>query len=129
MKVDNVTDDSVSLAWESPETDGGCAITKYIVEQREYPDGKPTLAKSTPATTHQAVIEHLKPTTDYAFLVFAENEIGKCEFPAELTGPIQTGRATCKLYYTAWGMFFYQKHFSGLHTAVTLLCHSFIMLQ
>jgi len=84
LAVTDVTDNSVSLRWSRPETDGGKPITRYIVEKRDP-------AKSTyipVGTTTDGVCEfrviRLVAGNEYVLRVSAENEVGVGD-PAELS--------------------------------------------
>ena len=35
MKVTDVTERTVGLKWSEPESDGGCEITGYVIEEKE----------------------------------------------------------------------------------------------
>lgn len=35
LKVTSVSERSVSLKWSEPQSDGGCDITGYVIEERE----------------------------------------------------------------------------------------------
>lgn len=74
-----VTSRSVTIQWEPPLSDGGSALTGYVVEKRLA-----TVSASTKWTrvvtldVHclQYCIDNLKDKSSYSFRVLAENEVG-----------------------------------------------------
>uniref|UniRef100_A0A3Q3GRU8 Titin n=1 Tax=Labrus bergylta TaxID=56723 RepID=A0A3Q3GRU8_9LABR len=88
--VKELKKDSVTLAWDSPLTDGGSKITNYIVEKREsYPCHQSGDKWGTACTVKvpEATIPNLTPNEAYLFRVIAINEKGKSE-PKELGLPV-----------------------------------------
>lgn len=79
IKLDEVTADSVTLSWQPPEYEGGCAINNYIVEKRDTSTTNWQIVSATVArTTTKAV--RLKTGCEYQFRIAAENRYGKSSF-------------------------------------------------
>jgi len=68
-------DSSVDLTWTAPSSDGGSAITNYVVEYGTATGvyGAPI---NTPDTTTSFTVSPLSENTEYFFIVRAENAIG-----------------------------------------------------
>uniref|UniRef100_A0A3P8WDN6 Titin n=1 Tax=Cynoglossus semilaevis TaxID=244447 RepID=A0A3P8WDN6_CYNSE len=77
LMVKEITNQSVTLAWEPPLLDGGSKIKNYVVEKRE----------STRKTF--ATVANLNPGQEYLFRVTAINDKGKSD-PRVLAGPVMT---------------------------------------
>ena len=77
-----VTEESVSLAWQSPEDDGGSEIKQYVVEKREA--GKRAWVECGSSAELQLLVSNLTDGQTYMFHVAAENDVGVGEF-AELS--------------------------------------------
>lgn len=79
LEVVNITEDSVTLSWLSPERDGGSRIVRYVVEMHDMsqPLSDWTRVKVVGSSDILvACIEHLKEKRKYQFRVYAENKVG-----------------------------------------------------
>jgi len=85
--VTAVNKDSVSLAWDEPDQDGGSPIKRYVVEKADVKGGVFLYAGDTSADTRQLTVTNLLKGTYYMFRVAAENEIGQGK-PASLAKPV-----------------------------------------
>ena len=75
----NITEDSVTLSWLSPERDGGSRIVRYVVEMHDMsqPLNDWTRVKVVGSSDILvACIERLKDRRKYQFRVYAENKVG-----------------------------------------------------
>ncbi|XP_071256530.1 titin-like [Salvelinus alpinus] len=77
VTVVDVTRDSVSLAWEKPDDDGGSRIKCYIVEMQTKSDDKWTLCSEIRGL--RSTIDGLLTGEEYSFRISAVNETGKSE--------------------------------------------------
>lgn len=75
--VDELTQDSATLTWKAPDSDGGSPITNYIVEMKSSGDakwkvvsGKDTIM----ALTY--IVKGIKTDKDLEFRIIAENKAG-----------------------------------------------------
>jgi len=85
LAVTAITAETADLQWEVPESDGGSAITHYVVEKRDVQ--KKTwqeVGKPTELTTHVA---DLHDQNQYLFRVSAANQYGVSD-PVELAEPV-----------------------------------------
>uniref|UniRef100_A0A8C9U1E8 Titin-like n=1 Tax=Scleropages formosus TaxID=113540 RepID=A0A8C9U1E8_SCLFO len=86
LSVVDVTRNSVSLAWEKPEHDGGSRILQYLVEMQ--PKGSDKWTGCANVKTLEAVVSNLIHGEEYIFRVVAVNEKGKSD-PRTLAVPVQ----------------------------------------
>lgn len=77
-----VTEDSVSLAWQPPEDDGGSEIQQYVIEKREA--GKRAWQETGTTSDLDLKVTELTDGQTYMFHVAAQNEVGVGDF-AELS--------------------------------------------
>ena len=79
MEVANISDDSVTLSWLSPESQGGGRIRSYMVEMRDMTrtDGWRTVKEVDASDILVCVVENLREGIPYKFRVCAVNEAGK----------------------------------------------------
>lgn len=87
LRVTAVQKDSVALAWDAPETDGGSKIKRYVVEKADAKKGTFTETGDTDADTLQFKVTKLFEGNEYLFRVSAENVVGRGK-PAELSEPV-----------------------------------------
>uniref|UniRef100_A0A8C2ZN35 Titin n=1 Tax=Cyclopterus lumpus TaxID=8103 RepID=A0A8C2ZN35_CYCLU len=87
LKVKEITNQSVTLAWEPPLLDGGSKIKNYIVEKRES-TRKTYAAVVTNCHALSWKIEPLQEGCSYYFRVLAENEHG-VGLPAATADPLK----------------------------------------
>ena len=87
LKVKEITNQSVTLAWESPLLDGGAKIKNYIVEKRES-TRKTYAAVVTNCHELSWKIEPLQEGCSYYFRVLAENAHG-VGLPAATIDPLK----------------------------------------
>ena len=78
LEVSNVTEDSVTLSWLSPERDGGAKIFRYIVEMRDpaRAEGWIRVKEVDSCDILVACVDNLHENRPYMFRVYAENEVG-----------------------------------------------------
>ena len=93
LKVSDVTKDSACLSWDSPKSDGGSPVTRYVVEKRQDSSGEFVEALSVDGSTCSVKVDGLSPDCSYEFRVFAQNEAGSSESPAEMKTPVTTVKA------------------------------------
>ena len=98
LRVTKVTENSVSLAWDTPEGDGGAPIKGYVIEKRDPHRMMYTHIASTQNNEYRVM--RLSEGNDYVFQVSAENSVGVGE-PAELAQGI-----TAKSQFGEWILFF-----------------------
>jgi len=77
----------ITLAWDSPASDGGSALTGYVVEKRDMKRADYVFVANLDAATLQYKATRLFEGCDYMFRVFAENQAGLSQ-PAEVDKPI-----------------------------------------
>jgi len=87
LRVTAVSKDSVSLAWDEPDQDGGSPIKRYVVEKADVKRNVFSDAGDTTADTKQFKVTKLLEGNDYMLRVSAENEIGQGK-PASLAEPV-----------------------------------------
>ena len=75
--------DYVRLSWDEPVTDGGSAVTRYVIERRDAASRKYRQVGTTDGRTYRD--DGLTRGAAYMFRVAAENEVGRGEF-CELEG-------------------------------------------
>ena len=94
----------MTLTWEDPKSDGGSPISKYSIEKCLSSTGEFVTALEVDGSTYSAKLDGLVPGSDYQFRVFAHNEAGTSESPAELKSPVATkkgiGKLTNDTYFT-----------------------------
>lgn len=76
VRLIGISEDSITIEWSPPSTDGGRPITRYVIEKRE-PQSQfwvPVSNVSSRTTVYQ--VQNLAPNSSYYFRVAAENEEG-----------------------------------------------------
>ena len=81
LRVTKVTDNTVSLEWDEPATDGGAMIKTYVIEKRDSHRHTYAHIGSTQSTDFKVL--RLQPGGEYVFQVSAENSVGMGD-PAEI---------------------------------------------
>ena len=71
-----VTTTSVTLTWDAPASDGGSAITDYIVKRRVVGDSSWTTVADGTSTSRSATVTGLTTGTSYEFTIAAVNAAG-----------------------------------------------------
>uniref|UniRef100_H2YLF2 Titin n=1 Tax=Ciona savignyi TaxID=51511 RepID=H2YLF2_CIOSA len=83
LRIEDITNKTISLTWAKPDSDGGSPISNYVVDFRVKDAEKWTTTK----TRHSsAVLEKLKTGEKYEIRVAAENEAGASEW--SVVGPV-----------------------------------------
>ena len=85
LAVGDVTDTSCALSWQPPASDGGDAISVYVVESRMEGGFKWAEAGRSPATSF--TVSGLKTDRTFEFRVSAENRAGVGP-PSDPTAPV-----------------------------------------
>lgn len=88
VRVTDISKTFVSLSWTQPAFDGGSKITGYIVEKRDYPNGRWAKASFTNVIETQFTVSGLTQSSQYEFRVFAKNAAGSISNPSDVLGPI-----------------------------------------
>ena len=99
LRVTAINKDSVSLAWDEPDQDGGAPVKRYVVQKASVKGGVFSDAGGTSADTRQLKETELYKGIDYMFRVSAENEIGQGK-PASLAEPVTTWQPYGKYIHT-----------------------------
>merc|ERR1712106_272205 len=73
--VSNMTESTLTLAWEEPDFNGGSPITGYVLEMRE--STKKAWKKVAETKEKQTEVSGVKKGTQYCFRVFAINSVGQ----------------------------------------------------
>jgi hypothetical protein len=84
IRLIGITEDSVTIEWTPPTSDGGRPVTRYVIEKREASSQYWTPAASTSATVLgsragtglQCRVGGLRPNSAYYLRVAAENDEG-----------------------------------------------------
>ena len=76
LRVTTVSKDSVSLAWDQPEHNGGSPVKRYVVEKADEKQVVFSHVGYTSADTRQFKVTKLLEGNHYKFRVAAENEFG-----------------------------------------------------
>ena len=86
LRVTGIRRDSVSLAWEEPEYDGGSPVSGYVIERKDVNRGGWTTVGTVPTHTRSYTINKLLEGNEYLFRVMAENSAG-------VSRPVETGQS------------------------------------
>lgn len=76
LRVTNVTSKSVTIEWETPDSNGGTEITSYIIEKLLTKSSQWSRVATLDSYCLSYCIDNLKETTELNFRVSAENAIG-----------------------------------------------------
>ena len=79
----------MQLQWEAPATDGGSPITGYTIEQRDSYDSGYRFVASVDEFANGFQVTNLQEGHDYSFRVFAQNQAGLSQPPAEIKPAIK----------------------------------------
>lgn len=90
LRISDITKNSISLAWQKPNYDGGSPITGYIIEKREGVSTRWSKANLTNVTDTRFTVTGLTQDETYEFRVMAKNAVGSVSNPSMTAGP-----ATC----------------------------------
>ena len=76
LQAVDITRNSVTLSWFPPASDGGAALSAYIIERREV--SRPTWHKVARVKPHNTnyTVTGLMDGAEYVFRAFAENVAG-----------------------------------------------------
>ena len=85
--IEVVGDTYVNLSWQTPNWDGGSAITNYVIEKRTPGMDTWIRCASTRYLLHQ--VTGLNPQREYEFRVFAENIYGRSD-PSDVSSLVST---------------------------------------
>ena len=72
-----VEDSSIDLSWSAPASDGGSAITDYVVEYKLTSGGTWSVFNDGVGTTPSATVTSLSNDNSYDFAIIAKNTIGQ----------------------------------------------------
>ena len=76
VRVTSILRDSVTLAWDKPEHDGGLPITGYVIERQDTRRGGWTTITTVDPHTYSYKVPKLLEGNEYYFRVLAENPVG-----------------------------------------------------
>lgn len=89
--VSDVTESSMLLHWDEPDSDGGSPITHYTIEKRESTKKAWSKVGETQAPVTEIDVTGLKKGTAYFFRVYAYNAAGQSP-PLQPDEPITAGK-------------------------------------
>lgn len=76
LNVTNVTSKSVTIQWETPESNGGTEITGYIIEKHLSKSSQWSRVATLDSYCLSYCIDNLRESSELNFRVLAENAIG-----------------------------------------------------
>lgn len=87
VEVTSATNDTMTICWKRPATDGGSSISGYIIEKREKQGLRWTRVNKKPVYDLRVKAASLREECEYEFRVFAENVAGLSDpsIPSALT--------------------------------------------
>ena len=88
LSVSDTSPDSVTLTWTLPPSDGGAAVTHYIIEQRLASETNFMQVGKVDGMTFSYKTTGLTKDKDYMFCVKAENPAGVSSEGAQLEKPV-----------------------------------------
>lgn len=91
LHVTHVTSKSVTIEWDTPDSNGGTEITSYIIEKHLTKSSKWSCVATLDSYCLSYCIDNLKETTELNFRVSAENAIG-------VSAPAYTESVTLKTH-------------------------------
>ena len=86
LRVKNILRDSVTLAWEAPERDGGAPVKGYVIERKDASRDTWSTVGTVDALSREFKVRKLLEDNKYHFRVMAENEAGMSE-------PVETAQS------------------------------------
>jgi len=109
----------ITLSWDSPASDGGSALTGYVIEKRDMKRADYVFLANVDATTMSYKATRLFEGSEYLFRVFAENQAGLSR-PCELDKPI-----TARMPYgqSAFRCFCISASFQNRLSFILTSCH------
>ena len=122
--IDDWDNESVSLIWEVPLTDGGRPITHYLVEQKGKYDLDFVEVLATTEPVCEAKVEGLKEQHVYEFRIRAVNKAGK-SLPGEPTPKHLCKHRNCE-YLTKASML--TAYFSNINSFINWHQNSYFFL-
>lgn len=96
LRISDITKNSITLAWQKPNYDGGSPLTGYIIEKREGANARWSKANLTNIMDTRFCVTGLTQDESYEFRVMAKNAVGSVSNPSMTAGP-----ATCVDTYGA----------------------------
>lgn len=88
MRISDITKNSISLAWQKPNYDGGSPITGYIIEKREGTGARWSKTNLTNVTDTRFTVTGLTQDETYEFRVMAKNAVGSVSNSSITAGPV-----------------------------------------
>lgn len=100
LSIESATETSVTLTWNPPESDGGSAVTVYVIEKREVTSSTWTTVDALPAgaTPLTYTVTDLTVGQAYVFRVAAENQAGLGPY-LETTVPVTLEKEIRKYFF------------------------------
>lgn len=100
IAVSGMTNDSFVISWTKSESDGGSAITEYIVEMKKSTESTWIQRGSTTGHVTNLLLKDLQQTTGYDVRIYARNAVGDSLY-LESVESIVTGRQPSKYCHDA----------------------------
>jgi len=103
VRLIGITDDSVTIEWTGPTSDGGRPVTRYVVERRDAHQQTWTHVASLPVRTTVCQVTGLQSNMSYFIRVAAENDEG-VGFYREFIEPVRPMRpkSTQSLFFLTY---------------------------
>ena len=103
VRLIGITDDSVTIEWTGPTSDGGRPVTRYVVERRDAHQQTWTHVASLPVRTTVCQVTGLQSNMSYFIRVAAENDEG-VGFYREFIEPVRPMRpkSTHSLFFLTY---------------------------
>jgi hypothetical protein len=118
LRIVNVTSKSVTIEWETPESNGGAEITAYIIEKLLTKSSQWSRVATLDSYCLSYCIDNLKETNELNFRVSAENAMGvsapaytdsvilktHATVPSPPTGPLEIRLIGSSTHVVEWGI-------------------------